>query len=220
MTDGPDMEDYGFSIGFVSSAMVSEEPENYLIEIEGEILASGDDVENILAGKLRLFYADLDEAARAGYDLSTILDMRAETCPFISLFDSKTHEFKESVRRIADDPMSPNLLILDRVEILPAFRGKGLGLASLYRCIQQYGHGCGLIALKCFPLQFEAAKRSGPDEWDRKMETAQMGRNQRACQMKLEGYYSRLGFERVGRTELMVMNPDFVHPGLEELGFS
>ena len=220
MSNGPVTEDFGFSIGFVSSAMVDEGTDNYLIEVNGAILASGDDAENILAGKPRLFYADIEEASRAGYDLSLILDVRAETSPFIQLFDPKTREFKESVRRIADDPTTPNLMILDRIEILPAFRGKGLGPASLYRSIQQYGHGCGLIALKCFPLQFEAARRSGPDEWDQKMGTAEMGRNRRACRIKLETYYSRLGFERVTRTELMVMNPDFIRPGLSELGFS
>ena len=105
-------------------------PNNYLITINGEILCTDEVDESRVAGRLRLFY---------------VLDMEAAAKPFYNVFfNSKTNEFKSSVHRLArEDIYSLNLLILDRLEILPAYRGRRPGLVTLYRCMQQFGHGVG-----------------------------------------------------------------------------
>src|SRR5215475_386529 len=72
--------------------------------------------------------------------LGRCLDLEGATELFYSaLYDSKTSEFKEFVLKLFDYEVSDiNLLILDRLEILPEYRGGGLGLACLYRCMQQH----------------------------------------------------------------------------------
>jgi len=215
-------EDRLFTVSFNSSASVDEGPDNYLITVEGKILCLDDSDEERVAGKLRIFFADLDGAADAGHDPLYILDMQAGTAPFYAtLFDPETNDFKKGVYRLAGgDIFSRDLLILDRLEILPAYRGNRLGLACLYRCIQQYWHGCGLVALKCFPLQFEVhTDRPNTDGWRQKMEMEGLGTELRSCQLKLEKYYGLLGFKKVGRTEFMILNPSHARPRLGEMGF-
>src|SRR5215216_162041 len=131
-----------FVIAFKSYADVNDEVENYLTSIEGEILASDENGTETLVGKLRAYYADLNGASDADLEPYYILDLHAATAPFYpALFDPKIDDFKRSVYRLAgNDIFNRNLLILDRMEILPEYRGKGLGLACLYRCIQQYWH--------------------------------------------------------------------------------
>ena len=217
-----EFEELGFSITFNSSAIIDDEPENYLISIEGNILCTDDNDNEITAGKLKIFYVDIDGAADAGYESTHILDLEAATEPFyLALFDPKTSEFRQSVYDlVGEDIFGRNLLILDRLEILPVYRGKKLGLACLYRCMQQYWHGCGLVALKCFPLQFEAVSEDKTrDEWRRSLELNNLGKDHKHCRSKLQAYYEQLGFKKLRGTEIMALNPLHKQPTLEDLGF-
>jgi hypothetical protein len=47
-----------------------------------------------------------------------------------------------------------DLLVLNRIDIVPTFRGRGLGLLVVSRTIDIFGENCGLVAMKPFPLQF------------------------------------------------------------------
>jgi hypothetical protein len=215
-------EDCEFSILFKSSALIDEEPENYLITIDWEIRCLDDRGKSSLVGKMRAFFVDIEEAAINGDGPYFVLDLEQATEPFYSvLFDARTNDFKESIYDLAGEVVySRNLLILDRLEILPAYRGRRLGLACLYRCMQQHRHGAGLVALKCFPLQFEhRVPDSSEVKWHEKMEMEGMGKVVKSCRSKLTNYYSLLGFEKVGRTEFMILNPDLVQPRLKDLNF-
>ena len=214
--------DCGFSILFKSSALVDEETENYLITIDGEIRCVDDREKSTLVGTMRAFFVDIEEAAINGDDPYSVLDQEEATAPFYPvLFNARTNDFKASICRLAGgDTWSRNLLILDRLEILPAYRGKHLGLACLYRCMQQHRHGAGLVALKCFPLQFEHKVPNGSEvKWHQKMKMEVLGKELRTCRSKLASYYSLLGFKRIGKTEFMILNPDLIQPRLKNLNF-
>lgn len=205
-----------FSLSLSSRSQLFETEDTYLTSIEGNILYGDEDQ---LAGKLNIFYADLAGAAESGYSPFDILDIESATAPYFNaLFDKETGEFKETIHSAAGNIFQENLLILDRLEILPEFRGKKLGLACIYRIIQQYRHGCGLIALKCFPLQFEAKhKHDVPDEWQKSIELEKFSKSRKTSWSKLEKYYSSLGFTKVRGTEIMIMNPDYKQPRFEDL---
>jgi hypothetical protein len=215
---------HSFILEFRSSAPLSNNEEQYLITIEGSILyypdddETLDDDESVRAGKLKAYYVDLDGARNDGYEPFDILDMEASTAEFYPvLFDNKTKDFKESLCELTGtDFLDSNLLILDRVEVLPAYRGVGLGLASIYRCMQRYQYGCGIIALKCFPLQFECHSPEN-DEWKSNMNLPKFESNEKAARKKLASYYGHLGFERVKRSEIMVLSPIMRQPNFSEL---
>ena len=48
-----------------------------------------------------------------------------------------------------------NFLILDRVELLPKYRGDGVGLLVLRSLIERFGAEAGVVGMKPFPLQLE-----------------------------------------------------------------
>jgi hypothetical protein len=98
-----------------------------------------------------------------------------------------------------------NILILDRIEIHPPFRGRRFGLAALKCLIQRLRIGAGLIAMKPFPLQFESGAIDCTPE-----ELALRGLNgfkggETWCTTKLRRYYGLLGFKQGPRTPYMAM---------------
>jgi GNAT superfamily N-acetyltransferase len=76
---------------------------------------------------------------------------------------------------------------VDRLEVLPEFRGKNIGLAYLQRCIQQYARECGIVALDCLPLQFEGCDDDA--RWRRKMKFGKLSKDFDWSVAKLKKYY-------------------------------
>jgi len=130
-------------------------------------------------------------------------------------FDPRSDELNQ---QLSIDASDRNLLILDRIELLPQFRGQRHGLSILYRCIQQFSHGYPIVVLKCFPLQFEAGGKS--DELDARLSTMKMDMfcaNQRKGTAKLKRHYRRLGFKSIGRSDFMFLNPAHHSPTLADV---
>jgi GNAT superfamily N-acetyltransferase len=193
-------------IQFSSSASTWGEIEDYATCIKGTITSSeeGSD-DDTLVGKLRLFYLDLGailETNIRGFDL---FDVRSETAPFYSaLIDPETGDFRSDLEStLGEYILDLNVLIVDRLEILPEFRGKNIGLECLRLCLQQYARGCGVVALKCFPLQFEDKRMSEP-AWRRKMQLGKLSRNRQRSSAKLKKYYGSLGFMVLPGDDIMV----------------
>jgi len=78
-----------------------------------------------------------------------------------TLFDPRTDELRKNVKELLGNVTYRNILVIDRVEILPAYRGIGLGLATIWDILQRHSAACGIVALKAFPFQFRSGNRSG-----------------------------------------------------------
>jgi hypothetical protein len=191
-------------IQFSSSTSTSGDIEDFATSIEGSIF----DDDDVLAGKLRLFYLDLGAILETNISVFNLFDIRSETAPFYSaLIDTETGDFRSDLERtLGEHILGLNLLIIDRIEILPEFRGKKLGLECLRLCLQQYARDCGVVALKCFPLQFECAEMGEP-AWCRRMELDKLSRDHKRSSAKLKKYYGSLGFKVLPESDIMVAFP-------------
>ncbi len=193
-------------IHFSSSTSTGDEIEDYATSIEGTISCYEETSdEDTLVGKVRLFYLDMGAILETNIGLFDLFDIRGETEPFYSaLIDHDTKEFKSDLEEILGEYIIDlNLLIIDRLEILPEFRGNNIGLECLRRCLQQYARGCGVVALKCFPLQFEGAELDDP-AWRRKMQLGKLSKDHKRSLAKLKKYYASLGFKVLPGTDIMV----------------
>jgi GNAT superfamily N-acetyltransferase len=165
------------------------------------------------AGTTRLFVLNADAAEKDDVDLCELLDRRSETAAFISLIGEEPGNFSAGVYRLLNEEVifCRNLLLLDRLEILPEFRGQELGLKFMKAAITRFGLGCRLAVLKPFPLQFEG-----------KMGTVPVGRSGQVVRRppadrmaaaklrsgteKLMKYYARAGFVALSGSELMILD--------------
>jgi hypothetical protein len=188
-------------IQFSSSTSTSGDIEDFATSIEGSIF----DDDDVLAGKLRLIYLDMGAILETNISVFDLFDIRSETAPFYSaLIDSDTGDFRADLEStLGEYILGLNLLIVDRIEILPESRGKKLGLECLRLCLQQYARDCGVVALKCFPLQFECAEMDEP-AWCKRMEFGKLSRDHKRSSAKLRKYYASLGFKVLPGTDIMV----------------
>jgi hypothetical protein len=181
-------EIFDFRCDFKSEMPEDADGDLYVAEYVGELFVTLEDdldYEEHLAGETRIFIVNADAAERSGESLWDLLDHRAETAAYIPLLGKDAGNFSAAVcRKLREDMVfSRNMLILDRLEILPRFRRQNLGHRYMRAVITRFGMGCRIAAMKPFPLQFEGkVSKSNAAEF-------------RAATNSLKRYYERAGFE-------------------------
>jgi GNAT superfamily N-acetyltransferase len=200
-----------------SLADPSGEPTDYVYENRGDLIDVGEGGDRIAVGKFGCYYMDIDRALNDGMPACDVFDAYASTIVFYDkIFDAKTEEYSSRIEKLCHGtPLNRNVLILDRLEILPKYRGKKLGLEVLRHMIQRFGAGAGLVALKAFPLQFEAqGSRDETDKWRSQLNLSKFKLDEKIATTKLITYYTKLGFERLPRTKFMFRSNDLVLPDI------
>lgn len=203
------------TIEWSDNASVSEElsPDNFIYEIEGQINITDDNHENCHVGNFTVIYVDVFQAMNSDFDLGIIMDRSQRTWDYYeSLFDG--YDLNETIVNMFDEPIfKENLLILDRLEILPEYRGKKLGLKAMNLLIRRFSQGASIVALKAFPLQFESGvKENLHADWNLRMGYGNMQKNEKMATSNLYKYYGKLGFQRVKKTQYMVLNVEQIIP--------
>lgn len=167
------------------------------------------------AGSVRAYIIRPDQLPE-NVGLFGACDAHSQTmCDYaVALFDTKTGEIKESVDRVFEGVMNPNVLILDTIELLPAHRGRRVGLLAAWHFIELFETGCGFVACEPFPMQYGLV---GEDvEWRARMGVDAFGGDKATARAKLVAYWSRLGFRAIPGTKLLGINLAMQRPTLRD----
>lgn len=197
-----------------------EEPQDFMHEVSGKILCGTiEDQKDRIAGRFRVYYADFESAGNHGYSAADILDTYQHTYEYArSILGSNQSLFSARLERLLDAEIwNFNLLILDRIEILPRYRGRGAGLLILIGLIERFGAGAGVIAMKPFPLQFEAKQSHNSSAWAKRLRLEDLPRDEKLSKAKLKQYYGKLGFVDMKSTPFMFRSMAWEFPSVEQL---
>lgn len=187
------------------------EPDDFVYEVSGEVLGTDDEegCHEVLMGKFRLYYVDGERAVNDGVSVGDTMDAHSDhvSAYFAPLFGVSAPEFERSVyNALLCLPQNSNLLILDRVELLPEFRGQRLGLKVIKHVIRRFGNGASVVALKPYPLQFEYCRETS--DWRKKMGLKSLESDRAKARRKLVTYYASIGFLELPKTPYMIFSPD------------
>ncbi|MEP5568105.1 MAG: hypothetical protein ABJN62_09755 [Halioglobus sp.] len=187
-----------------------DDPCKHMTRIDAEVTASlsDEDGDEDIVARAGFYFVDLDNAFDDGDSPHFILDMESSTAPFMALYqhDSENGSWSFSDKMDLDDAVifNFNLLIFDRIEVLPDFRGRGITRMVWEDALRLFGQGASIAALKTFPLQFEAGiKRGELSEWDKKLGLDKLGGNEEKAFNSLALHYAQLGFNLFGEGNLM-----------------
>lgn len=182
-------------------------PEALLITYDGKVYQSDP---HKPVGRARAFVVAVERARERGYAAQDLLDADSSVWPYHVLFSRREAGFfTDAVNRalgIANDQVfNQDLLIIDRIEILPSYRGRGYGLQAMHLLMTHLSLGCRLAAIKPFPLQFEADRPLGEDpKWHGRLQLERFSLSKPKATRRLRDHYAKLGFVAVQGTDLMV----------------
>ena len=182
------------------------DPSDFIVQITAEIFVYSESDEGTYVGKCNFYFVDIEESSDlSDYDPKSLLDVETATSFFIDLFDD-TNGFSPEVEEILQgSPYERNMFIIDRVEIIQEYRGKGLAKVAIRDAITLFCGSANVVALKAYPLQMEARN---PGREQNKHDVL-MGLDKFTCTdenavRKLGLFYESLGFKFIGDEGLMI----------------
>ncbi|CAL63149.1 Hypothetical protein HEAR3040 [Herminiimonas arsenicoxydans] len=199
--------------------MHASSPDDFIYTLTGRVVAGDPSDEVITVGKFRAYYVDANAAFNYNkVSLYDIFDTYQETVDYYeAIYDINSEEFSEKLlKALKADYLIGNVLIIDRLEILPAFRSYNLGLITMRRLILRFGIGAGITAIKPFPLQFEMEIHRD-DDWKEQLVLTAFDKNSRSATASLKKHYRKLGFVPLPGTPFMFLENDKTLPSVADL---
>lgn len=195
------------------AALDEGDPSHYMYVTSGTVAGSDEQDQKIVAGRFRLIYIDVCAALNARASVFDIFDCTQETCDYFSaIFDIETLGPSSALTHLFKEDVWPgNVLIVDRLEILPEFRGHNLGLVVMRGLIERFGAGAGVVAIKPFPIQRELSSQE-EDEWRQKMRLGDFEQNLSRATATLRRHYAKLGFKFMKGTPFMFRDAQIALP--------
>ncbi len=188
--------------------MHASSPDDFIYTLTGRVVAGDPSDEEITVGRFRAYYVDVNAAISFGkVSLYDIFDTYQETVDYYeAIYDIDSEDVNEKLlKALKSEYLFGNVLIIDRLEILPAFRSYNLGLITMRRIIQRFGTGACVTAIKPFPLQFESNTRHDDDGWTEQLALPELNKNSRSATARLKKHYKKLGFVSLPGTPFMFL---------------
>lgn len=180
---------------------------------EAAVVVSNGEENEREVGALRGFILRVDLIWDHGGSIPEVCDNHSATLAEYAeaLFDAESNSFSEATERVAGDIDDPNVLIVDTAEIAVEYQGHGLGRRAVDTLVMTLGSGCGLVAIQPHPMQFGAygkahheSERPRIAAWRARYGVDRFVGQKVAAKKKLEAYWRRAGFTRVGRSSVFV----------------
>jgi GNAT superfamily N-acetyltransferase len=188
-----------FYTKFACTSPLTHDDGKWITNIDATITTYTEDDKKQLAGKATFYFVDVDSSIENGQSTFWLFDEHATTFDIYSeLYIEDSSEFKDEISEALDDELwSSNLFIVDRIEILPDFRGQGLANLVINEAIRLFAGDSQLCALKAFPLQFEGSldqEKLEHDEWITGMKFDGFCGCETSAMLKLTQFYQTIGF--------------------------
>lgn len=171
--------------------------ENELVhEYSAKIIAFTDnDYDGAVAGKAEFYLIKVGTARNRGISLMDTIDcINQDVYEYgAAVIDPETDDVRKNVIE-RFEYFGGDLMFLHLMEILPAHRGKDVGLVAASRLIESYANG--LVVCRPQPLQ-HVSDEPEPEFVAHKMEYERFSSDRNKAKHKLQKYWARLGFEAI-----------------------
>jgi hypothetical protein len=184
----------------------------------GEITCTDESGIDSIAGTIQGYIIQVDRIINDGESLFDACDAHDQTVHDYAcvLFDLRSGGLKPAIEDQFGVVGAGDMLILDRIEVLPAHRRHRLGLAAACSFLDTFETGCCLAVGEPYPIQFKERTREHA-EWCAKMGIDAFVQDEKVATAKLRTYWRRLGFERIRGSKKFALSLQHRRPTLREL---
>ena len=209
--------DYSFAIDYsLSSEIGNVGIARYIKEINGKIYHTTEHDEKIEVGKFNCTKLLVGQSESNGYSRGDLFDYSDVGIEILSnFFDiEKDGDFLPEYADLFMDLLPESILILERMEILPEFKGIGLGKIIGKNIIHDFHSLDCLVVFKAFPLQLEGTNVLGVNKTFReKMGYENLLQDEKKAKISLNNYHKSRGFLNLpnGRKDIFYYNPTLIN---------
>jgi len=206
--------DVAFNYSF-SSGLGCYEHSRFVTNVTLEIVLTDDyGKKEEKIGQVDFLIINIDEARQSPFSLHDILDAHSEYLArhAFEIFDPDEDDFTNKVSKHYQDFLGRNFCLIEKISILPKYRGFNIGAKAIRDIVFHYSASCGLFVLQPFPLQFELFEDGRYDN----LGLSSFEQNSTNARKKLTQYYKCIGFESVkGIKDLLFYNPAYKNEAMD-----
>jgi GNAT superfamily N-acetyltransferase len=209
------LENIRVDVQALLSSSWQRDPTNYVTSFAGEIQLFGEDEEFVTIGQAAAQVVHLSVASDDGVPWFDVLDAtNADTASCLELIETCEDDWTNWVRKTLE-PHYSDLLILDRIQIKPSYRGKGFGLHAADALIRSLGGGAGIVT--CIPAPYHLLENDREDKHLLNTASADSySSDWNEAVARLRAYWSLLGFQPVPYSEICALSQARRRPTLED----
>jgi GNAT superfamily N-acetyltransferase len=180
------------------------EPEYFITSIRGKSFRVTEDERYIVTGRVLALWVRIGDALERGCPLESIFDSHDQELAncYAQIFNPETGSLDESLSEGSFFGNGDDLLLISKVEVLPKYRGKGLGLKIVRKTLQSFGAGKAAAVLTAQPLH----QSCGRPSWAKKMQLEELEQKADDGALKLRKHWSKLGFKQVRDTDFFLLD--------------
>ena len=185
---------------YLRGSSLPEKPQDFINEFHFEIKLldyNGQDLG--LAGKGMVSQLLFGLAVDNHFPLIHVMDASPSIYRMSSLL-FEWEEDKEFYSKIEDyftdiPLINSNICFLERLELLPQYRGLGIGKKVILNLAQRFYDACGLWVINAFPLQHQNINNPEWNEWQKLMRYSKLEADYEKSKYKLFHYYQQMGLQ-------------------------
>jgi GNAT superfamily N-acetyltransferase len=212
-------EDFFFQItysftSFPQSSAPGEDPTDFVTDIFLDIRKPderGENNQKIGRGYISLIHFSL--AMDEGYPLEYVMDASDSILKMSEeLFDmGEEVDYMDKITEYYDGllPVNFDVCFIERLELLPDYRGKGLGRWVIKNILERFYGSCGLVVAHAFPVQHEEGppRRGEEMKWEESMQYQLMEQDPEMARYQLYHFYQKLGFTNPFGEDYFIIRP-------------
>lgn len=180
-------------------------PDTYLYDMHGNIsLESGKGTREVI-GKFEIYLVDVHNGINIGLPGGKILDARENTRKYCrAVYDYRLCNYEPPVYDLLKgECVELDMLIVEKIQLLPKYRGVGLGFRVMRLLIERIARDCGVIAMAPVPSQFDS-DASKTQTWLNRLDLARYSASREESTRKLTEHFARLDFKPLDGTPLLI----------------
>ena len=163
----------------------------------------GDEPKKIGKGSAVLYLRG--KAMNEDADIYDAFDQNTHNAIYEAMFDSMTNELNPDWEEIMENSFNLNILVKDRLEILPEYQHMGYGKV-VRSMLRSFFDGCyGVEVLLSFPLQLELFDNT--EGWRSEMNYDAMEKDKKKATQSLNKCYKKDGYKQYKRTQVFYRVP-------------
>ncbi|WMJ73989.1 hypothetical protein RCC89_12560 [Cytophagaceae bacterium ABcell3] len=203
---------YTFSNFLTDSAV--QEPSHFVNEYKIKIwLLDSSDQKVELVGKGRfsvLLFSLAEENGCPLFDIMDVNDHVLEMSAYLFSHEEESDYWEKIDNYYSEEPLIENLNIgfLERLELLPEYRGLGVGERVIQDIASRFYNSCGLIVAKAVPLQ--QSEYLLQTKWGKKLRLNNLSNDEETASYKLYNFFQKLGFDNPFHEKYFIAKPEHI----------